>query len=455
MRRRALDLDLPWVRVAASVVDLGLPPRATAFWCLLTATAIVVLVALIPRAVRDPQWLGTAVLFTGAAAAAEYFEVRMPSSRPGAQVYVTISGAVFVAVCLLLPPHWAVLCASFGLGAAQIVRRRAWFKVVFNVASYTHAVALASFVWQQGGGHVGFGAPPSVLWALGAAFAFFVATSFFNSGIISLVLNSPLQLTWARSFRHALPAMLGELFVGIPVAGLWLTYPWMVVCVVVPLVALHRALNDRVALESQTLDSLFELADILDERDKYTHGHSERVGHYAEQVAIQLGLPAERAHVTFLAGRLHDIGKCAIKNEVLLKPAALDEEEQEHMRQHPEVGSAMLAHLSLFREVARFVRGHHERWDGGGYPDRLKGEGIPLESRIIAVVDSFDAMTTTRPYRAALSEAEARRRLLEGVGRQWDARVVSAFMRWLDSSAPTRPALARPASRLATATSSE
>ncbi|MBV9131094.1 MAG: HD-GYP domain-containing protein, partial [Chloroflexi bacterium] len=210
----------------------------------------------------------------------------------------------------------------------------------------------------------------------------------------------------------------------------------------IALLAVHRAVADRVKLETQTLDSLFELADILDARDRYTHGHSERVGHYAEQVALQLGLPSEQAHLTFLAGRLHDIGKCAINNEVLRKPGSLDDNERVHMRQHPEVGSAMLAHFSLFREVAAFVRGHHERWDGRGYPDGLGGEAIPLEARIIAVVDSYDAMTTTRPYRVAMEHTEAVRRLREGAGRQWDPSVVATFITWAENRETKTPILA-------------
>jgi polar amino acid transport system substrate-binding protein len=102
----------------------------------------------------------------------------------------------------------------------------------------------------------------------------------------------------------------------------------------------------------------------------------------------------------------------------------------------------MLAHFSLFREVARFVRGHHERWDGTGYPDGLKGEEIPLEARIIAVVDSYDAMTTTRPYRAALPVGEAIQRLRRGANRQWDPRVVEAFVTWLAGQPAYRESVA-------------
>ncbi len=94
----------------------------------------------------------------------------------------------------------------------------------------------------------------------------------------------------------------------------------------------------------------------------------------------------------------------------------------------------MLASFSLFSECARYVRGHHERWDGRGYPDKLAGENIPLGARIIAVADAFDAMTTTRPYRKALPVAEARRRLIEGAGSQWDARIVTAFLRLLETT---------------------
>jgi len=262
---------------------------------------------------------------------------------------------------------------------------------------------------------------------------------------VAHVLQVSIGFIWWRNYRHLLLPNLGLLALGVPIAGLWLAYPWMLVTLGVALVALHRAMDDRIKLETQTLESMFQLADILDARDKYTHGHSERVGQYAEQLALQLDLSGDRAHLAFLAGRLHDIGKCATNNEVLRKPAELDDHERDHMRQHPTVGSAMLAHFSLFREVAQFVRAHHERWDGSGYPDGLRGEAIPLESRIISVVDSYDAMTTTRPYRDALPHAEAVRRLRAGAGRQWDARVVDAFIALMERQPrPAEAATSRP-----------
>jgi putative nucleotidyltransferase with HDIG domain len=225
------------------------------------------------------------------------------------------------------------------------------------------------------------------------------------------------------------------LFLGVLIAILWNLSAWTVALAAIPLTAVYFALRNTVGLETETVGALFNLADILDARDPYTHGHSLRVGEYAEKLALSMGLSSDQAHLIFLAGRLHDIGKCAIHNEVLLKPGALDEEERAHMGIHPEVGASMLASFSLFGECARYVRGHHERWDGAGYPDGLEGETIPLGARIIAVTDSFDAMTTTRPYRNALPRTEAYRRLVEGAGTQWDPRIIAAFLKLLDTTA--------------------
>jgi putative nucleotidyltransferase with HDIG domain len=229
------------------------------------------------------------------------------------------------------------------------------------------------------------------------------------------------------------------LFTGVLIAVLWSTAGWAIAIAAIPLTAIYYTLRNTVSLETNTVEALFQLADILDARDNYTHGHSLRVGQYAEKLALRLGLSGDDALMVFLAGRLHDIGKCAIRNEVLLKPGALDEDERAHMCIHPEVGGSMLESFSLFRECARYVRGHHERWDGKGYPDKLSGDSIPLGARIIAVADAFDAMTTTRPYRKALPVSEAYRRLNEGAGTQWDPRIITAFLELLDTTPLGQP----------------
>ena len=170
------------------------------------------------------------------------------------------------------------------------------------------------------------------------------------------------------------------------------------------------------------------LAETLDLRDVATAQHSRTVGRYAERTARELGLPADRVERLRVAGHLHDIGKLGIADAILQKPGALTDAEWAEMRRHPEVGARILEHANL-RDVARWVRGHHERVDGRGYPDRLAGEDIPLESRVLAVADAYEAMTADRPYRRAMDAAAARVELERSAGSQFDAVVVAAFLR--------------------------
>jgi putative nucleotidyltransferase with HDIG domain len=432
-------------------MTLGLPQRAARVWLLVVAGGTAVLLASLSSAARDLSFAPAALLFSITCGLAERVLVRLgSSSRPGGRVVFSLSCAVLVAVVLLFPLAWAPVIAAVGMVLGGLLRgQRQCQKLLFNAANAALSVSAGSLIWSIGRQVVTLESPLSIAWIAVAALVYFALNTGLTAAIVASVLDLPITLVWQRSHRNVLLANMALLAAGVPVAGLWLAYPWMLVCLAIALLAVHRAMADRVKLETQTLDSLFQLADILDARDEYTHGHSERVGYYTEQLAVQLQLSADRAHLAFLAGRLHDIGKCATNNEVLLKRGALDDDERSHMRRHPEVGSAMLAHFSVFSEVARFVRGHHESWDGEGYPDGLHGEAIPLESRIIAVVDAYDAMTTTRPYRVALPQAEAVRRLREGAGRQWDPRVVSAFVSWSEHHHATAPLMAEPLAKLA------
>src|SRR5207249_7583030 len=166
-------------------------------------------------------------------------------------------------------------------------------KLLFNMANVTLSVAVGSALWSLGGGAIGLASPLSIPWIAAAALAYFAINTGLTAMMVALVLDLPPSLVWRRSHGHMLTANLALLAVGVPAAGLWLAYPWMLVCLAIALLAVHGAMSDRVKLETQTLESLFELADILDARDKYTHGHSERVGRYAEQLAVQLELSGD------------------------------------------------------------------------------------------------------------------------------------------------------------------
>lgn len=180
-------------------------------------------------------------------------------------------------------------------------------------------------------------------------------------------------------------------------------------------------------LAHANLATVEALAAAVDAKDPYTRGHSQRVSAYAGAIAQALGLTPLAVARVRLAGLLHDVGKIAVPDAVLTKAGALSAEEFAIIRQHPAKGAQMLASVPFLQEILPAVRHHHEHWDGRGYPDGLVAETIPADASILMVADAFDAMTSSRTYRPALPPDEARRRLREASGAQFDPRIVAAF----------------------------
>ncbi|HEV8229995.1 MAG TPA: HD domain-containing phosphohydrolase [Candidatus Limnocylindria bacterium] len=196
------------------------------------------------------------------------------------------------------------------------------------------------------------------------------------------------------------------------------------------IVAQATALEGALVERERTYDAtLGALVSALDFRDSETGGHGDRVVAYMDLVLVELGLGGDQSAMLRRGALLHDIGKIGVPDNVLRKPTALSEAEWATMKRHPEFGAKIIAGIPFLEEVARIVRHHHERWDGMGYPDGLKGERIPLGARIFAVGDSFDAMTSDRPYRRAMSIEAARDEVARCAGTQFDPAVVTAFMR--------------------------
>ena len=191
-------------------------------------------------------------------------------------------------------------------------------------------------------------------------------------------------------------------------------------------------------LQHAIFQSLLGLANALEAKDAYTRGHSERVAGLARRVALAAGLSSAAADTIAQAGLLHDLGKISIPEQVLRKPGPLTPEEWAVMRQHPLVGAQIVAPLEFFADGAVIVRHHHERQDGTGYPDGLRGELIPLGSRIVAVADVYDALTSDRPYRARLTRDEAVWRLRAEAGHTLDARLTALCIELTGDAAPER-----------------
>jgi putative nucleotidyltransferase with HDIG domain len=208
----------------------------------------------------------------------------------------------------------------------------------------------------------------------------------------------------------------------------------------------------KAARENQELflSSIRALAAAIDAKDPYTRGHSERVARYSSAIAKEMGLPADEARKVRLSALLHDVGKIGIDDRIILKPTALTDEEFELMKAHPVKGAAIMETIPQLADIIPGMKYHHEKWEGGGYPDGLKGEQIPMQARIVAVADAFDAMTTTRPYQKAMEVSYVLERLREMSQKRFDGAVVDALARShakgglvpTDAGAPARAARA-------------
>ncbi|MGB9804503.1 HD-GYP domain-containing protein [Desulfofundulus sp.] len=191
---------------------------------------------------------------------------------------------------------------------------------------------------------------------------------------------------------------------------------------------LKATVMNRLTTVSEQFETIYAFAEAIGARDQYTMGHSEKVAEYARLIAEALGLSEKEVDLAYICGIVHDVGKIGVPENVLNKPGALTEEEFEQITRHPEKGATILSHISWLEHVVPVVLAHHERYDGRGYPRGLRGEEIPLLSRILAVADAFDAMTSDRSYRKALPVPVAISELKRHAGGQFDPRVVEAFM---------------------------
>jgi putative nucleotidyltransferase with HDIG domain len=238
--------------------------------------------------------------------------------------------------------------------------------------------------------------------------------------------------------RALLPVTVASVPLYVPlVALLAIAYeksPLTLPLVLVPVLAFQKLFalyqdrgiaNER--LERASLSFATALVATLDARDKYTAGHSAAVAIYARDIAHRLGLSEEDVLLAHRCGLVHDIGKIGLPAGLLEKPGALTLDERRQMQEHSEIGERILARVEDYAEIARVVRHHHERVDGMGYPDGVVGNEIPLLSRIIAVADAYNAITSDRPYRDAMPSRVARMRLAHGVEGQFDTSVVAAF----------------------------
>ena len=243
---------------------------------------------------------------------------------------------------------------------------------------------------------------------------------------------NPAQLeSFIASRKHLIWAVLAGVFF-----TLWLALGLLVRGASRMLQARSRELLESNRLLAQSaFETIESLNATVDAKDPYTAGHSVRVQRIALAIGEQLDLSAESLDALRYAGLFHDIGKIAVPDAILAKPGALDDDEWELIKRHPANGAEIVGRLGWLATAVPLIRHHHERWDGNGYPDRLAGAAIPLEAAVVGLADAWDAMTTDRPYRSALSDDDATAELRRGRGTQFAPAVVDAFF----AALATRP----------------
>lgn len=191
-------------------------------------------------------------------------------------------------------------------------------------------------------------------------------------------------------------------------------------------------------LERLTQEMMYALAEMIDAKDRYTSGHSARVARYSKMLAQKKGMSESECRKIFMMGILHDIGKVGIPNSIINKPDKLTDNEFSIIKRHPAIGSDILDKVTMFPELRTGARWHHERVDGRGYPDGLTGDKIPLEAKIIAVADAYDAMTSNRSYRPLMEQAKVREQIVSGISRQFDNEIAALMVSIIDEDTEYR-----------------
>jgi putative nucleotidyltransferase with HDIG domain len=242
---------------------------------------------------------------------------------------------------------------------------------------------------------------------------------------------------WLASWRYDILEHVALYLLGMLTALLVQHYYWALWLTAVPLGIVYISLQRSVHLRLQTKEAIEALADIVDMRDPSTFAHSKRVAEYAYELARTMKLSPQEVELITSAARVHDLGKVGI-GEMLAKPGKLDEREWEQMRRHPHMGAQIVSRFPYYAEGGELILHHHERMDGQGYPDRLGAEQLSMGTRIIAVADALDAMTSDRPYRGALPMDVVRKEFERGSGTQWDERMVEQLLGMLPNGQVTK-----------------
>lgn len=374
------------------------------------------------------------LLFGFLALLSENFAVELP--RRGT---ASVSFTIIMAAALVYGPLSAALSAIFNAVVYLDIRDNSSpYQWIFNASQYSLSAVVSGILYVRAGGLVLSAAgrpfavgdfPFQLLPIAVFALSFFAVNSVLVSEVIALSEGMSLTNVWFANFQGVMYNYLAFMSLAVAMADIYVRSSYVgLLLVVFPLAVARQTFQIYMNLKETYWGTVKSLIAALEAKDQYTSGHSERVAEFSEKIGRVMKLEEKDMTLLRYASTLHDIGKIGTAVAILKKPAKLTEEEYQQMQRHPESGAMIIQEVEFLRDVVPIVFHHHERVDGGGYGDGLKGEEIPLLSRILAAADAYDAMTSPRPYRDALSPEVARAELLKCSGTQFDARVVEALI---------------------------
>ncbi len=419
-------------------------PLRVRFWLVLLSAAAAIAVGLglsTTQSLSREDWSVAMALFV-VITVIERLDVSIPIST--GTLRVSVGASLALAAAMHMGVGIGCLIVLTGHLIDSILARRDPLKSLTNIATFVSATAVGGTVyWGLADTAISpVGSLSNLAGALVASFAFVIVSTSSMALIVAPIIGMPMQTLWQSTIRLSAVEAVTLPAVGGLVALAAQESAAAVLLLAFPLLGPQVAYRTLVRAQRSVRDTLESLADAVEQRDPYTSNHSIRVTNTVRLILQEMtNIPYELTETILAAARVHDIGKVGTRDVTLYKPGPLTTEERREMQRHAEVGSVIVARTDEYRLTAAIIRHHHEHWSGGGYPDRLAGHEIPLGSRVIAVADTFDAMTSDRPYRTALSRAIAIEEIQRGSGTQFDPTVVNAFLRAM-GAAPGSPATA-------------
>jgi putative nucleotidyltransferase with HDIG domain len=369
------------------------------------------------------------IVFSILSAIAETFWILLP--KIGA---VSVSFALTFSAILLTNPLTAALISAIGMmlrcpymdGKGRVhIFNNPIYKTIFNVSQYIINAGVAGLIYVYVDKIFNFGFQfINPIAGTVCLIVYLFLNSFFIASLMSILLNENLAYIWKNYLLGFVNIALVGLL-GIVVAFSYNSYGTTgIMLFFIPLMFARYTFKLYLDMRKNYFETLNVLVRAIEANDPYTSGHSMRVSAYAEAIAKQVALPQNKIDLIKSAALLHDIGKIGIDKNILNKTGNLEKEEFEKIKSHPEIGATIIADLSYLSNISDIIRHHHERNDGKGYPDGLDHDNIPLETSILTIADSFDAMTTSRPYRNALSLESALQEIKGNEGTQFNPDIV-------------------------------